>query len=379
MNLLVPHGFESNYTLGFAKGLAANGIPLFVLSSDDTEARLTTAGIENKNIRGSQSTNRSFGAKIGGLTTYYLRLFLYLFRHRGETIHFSGIFRNDLILFEGVFLHLFMRLAAKKYIYTAHNILPHNRQGHGLFRWLYRYIYWIPTSIVVHTEGARMALLQEFGVRDEKIEVISIGLNEEIPVTAISRDEARTSLGYEKEDKLILFFGRIDEYKGLHLLIEAFSKLDLANSRLLASGEVRNTEYGIRIKGQIKESPRLRDMRLDLRLIPNDEVEVLFKAADVLCLPYLNITQSGLIFLAARFGIPVLATSVGSMATFVTPETGLVTKTNDALGLAAGLLRIFASMENYPRERIRKIGQKFAWDRICVDLIPLYEQRMSKR
>jgi D-inositol-3-phosphate glycosyltransferase len=377
MNLLVPHGFEPNYTLGFAKALAANGVRLLVLSSDDSAEKLTLAGIQNTNIRGSQRNARNFGVKIRGLIVYYCRVLLHLFRYRGGTIHFSGIFRNEFIIFEGTILHLAMRMAARRYIYTAHNILPHNRQESIVFTSIYKYIYKIPDIIVVHTETARSALMDRFHVSADKIRVVAIGLNEEVPVTSMSRDDARARLDYNKDTKLILFFGRVDEYKGLHLLIEAFSTLRLPDSRLLVAGEIRSEEYAGRVIAQVHASHRSQDIRLDFRMIPNDEVEILFKAADVLCLPYLNITQSGLIPLAARFGIPVIATNVGSMATLVKRETGLITKSNDATGIAAALLQIFASMNEYKCERIQEIGRKNTWDRSCVELIPLYEQPMA--
>jgi D-inositol-3-phosphate glycosyltransferase len=194
----------------------------------------------------------------------------------------------------------------------------------------------------------------------------------------MTKGEARKTLGYGGDARVILFFGRIDEYKGLHVLVDAFAALDLPDSRLLVAGEIRNEEYGKRVKSQAINSPRSGDMRLDLRIIPNGDVEAFFKAADVLCLPYLNITQSGLIFLAATFGLPVVATDVGSIAAFVTPETGLITETNDAKGVAAALLKLLSSMERFRPERIKEHGQKYAWDRICIELIPLYEQPMSK-
>jgi glycosyltransferase involved in cell wall biosynthesis len=378
MNLLVTHGFEPNYTLGFAKGLAANNVSLFVLSSDDTETQLTAAGIQNWNIRGSQSDSRGAGAKMLGLTLYYYRLLLSVFRHRGGTIHFTGIFRNELILFECLVVNFWLRLGAKRYIYTAHNILPHSRQRSFLFAWIYRLIYRTPDIIIVHTDEARKELVERFGVPDARIRVISIGLNEEVPVTAITREDARGMLGYDNNAKLVLFFGRIDEYKGLHILVDAFSGLDGPDCRLLVAGDIRNPNYAKKIGARVLKSPRAADIRLDLRMIPNSEIEIFFKAADVLCLPYLNITQSGLIFLAAAFGLPVVATDVGSIANFVTPETGLITKTNDAKGVATELVRLFGSLGNYQRDRIRQLGRKYAWDRICIELIPLYEQPMSK-
>jgi D-inositol-3-phosphate glycosyltransferase len=373
MNIVVTHGFEANYTLGFAKGLAANGVPLCVLSSDDTESRLSASGIQNVNIRGAQSEKRSGVIKILSLLGYYWRLVRFLYRHRLGTFHFTGTFRDKFIVFEGLILHPCIGAFSRRYIYTAHNVLPHNRENSFFFTLIYKIIYSVPDSIVVHTEQGRRLLVERFGVRADKVHVISIGLNEEIPFTSLSSSDARSALGYFGNEKLILFFGRIDEYKGLHLLIEAFETLDLSDSRLLIAGAVRSADYGRRIEGQIARSARRRDIKADLREIPNNEAEALFKAADVLCLPYLNIYQSGLVFLAARFGIPAVTTNVGSLAEFITPCSGLIAATKDAAGIKAALEEFFADPNRFDRERIRQAGAKYRWDGICRDLVPLYE------
>ena len=53
-------------------------------------------------------------------------------------------------------------------------------------------------------------------------------------------------------------------------------------------------------------------MILRIQFIPDEEMELYFKAADVLVLPYKEIFQSGVLFLAYSFGLPVIATDVGS-------------------------------------------------------------------
>lgn len=373
MNVLVTHGFEANYTIGFARGLAANGVTLVVLSCDETERRLSSAGIRNFNFRGCQSEDRSVPQKFFNLLFYYGKLLIFVFRNRGATIHFTGIFRNELILLEGVVLSLVFRMAAGRYIYTAHNILPHNRERSRFFRWVYRLVYRVPHFVVVHTPETRQVLIDQFGVPDAKIRVMSIGLNDEVAATALGRTGSRARLGYDDTAKVILFFGRIDEYKGLDLLIEAFDLLELPDARLMIAGAFRSTGYRERILAAIAGARCRADIRLDARLIPNEEVGILFNASDVLCLPYRNIYQSGLLFLAMRFGKPVVTTNVGSLAEFVTRGIGLVARSNDAQGLADAIENFFAAPDKFPEERILAEAEKYRWDLVCRVLLPLYE------
>jgi glycosyltransferase involved in cell wall biosynthesis len=373
MNILIPHGFEENYTLGFVKGLAANGVKCCVLSCDGTEVRLSAAGISNLNLRGSLVEERPVLTKLGNLLRYYGRLLLFLFRHRKGTVHFTGIFRNRLILFEGLLLNRCFRWLARRYVYTVHNVLPHSRERSRLFRWAYRRVYRIPDVILVHTERARRQLIEQFAVPDAKIRVISIGLNEEMPLTALTRSDARARLGFGDGEQLILFFGKIDEYKGLDLLIEAFDRLSLPAARLIIAGVFRTSAYRERILASIGAARRQADIRLHERVIPNEEVEVFFKGCDVLCLPYRNIYQSGLVFLGPRFGIPMITTDVGSLGEFVADGMGLTTKTNDPEGIRDALAEFFSAPTRFRREDIMARAQKYRWDRICRPLVPLYE------
>lgn len=373
MNVLVEHGFEANYAIGFARGLVANGVALVVLSSDETEERLSAAGIRNVNIRGSRSENRSGPEKLLSQFRYYWMLLIFVFRNRGGTIHFTGMFRDELILFEGLILNLSFRMLARRYIYTAHNVLPHNRERSSFLRWVYRLIYCVPHVIVVHTQETRRMLIERFGVPDAKIRVISIGLNEEVPATALDRQESRSRLGFDGAAKLILFFGRVDEYKGVDVLIEAFNRLEIPEARLVIAGAFRSLKYRERILASIACARRQADIRLDARLIPNEEVGVFFRASDVVCLPYRSIYQSGLLFLAMRFGKPIVTTNVGSLAEFVTPDTGIIAESNDAHGIANALAAFFASSDRFCEERIQTDGEKYRWNRVCQPLIPLYE------
>ena len=69
--------------------------------------------------------------------------------------------------------------------------------------------------------------------------------------------------------------------------------------------------------------------------IPDSEIEVYFKAADVAVLPYTEIFQSGILFMAYAFGLPVIASDVGSFAEdIVEGRTGFVCRPRDSDDLA---------------------------------------------
>ena len=80
------------------------------------------------------------------------------------------------------------------------------------------------------------------------------------------------------------------------------------------------------------------------RFIGDNEIEQYFKAADVLVLPYTQIFQSGVLFMAYSFGLPVVATDVGSFGRdIIEGKTGYVCHPNDSGDLARVIEKYFSS------------------------------------
>ena len=80
------------------------------------------------------------------------------------------------------------------------------------------------------------------------------------------------------------------------------------------------------------------------------DTEIYFKAADVVVLPYTHIFQSGVLFLGYNFGLPAIATDIGSLRDDVIEgETGFICKPCDAIDLANCIRKYFSSpfIENW--------------------------------
>lgn len=378
ISLILPAGFERNFTLGFIKGLHANGVAMRVLSSDEEAPTLAALGVAQRNVRGGFDTGRGFLQKAAQLVRYYALSLMELLRHSGSTVHYIGLFQNRRILFDGLVFNALIRVVAGRYIYTVHNVLPHGKEHSSFYRRVYRWVYRIPHVLLVHTRRAQKQLMEEFNVPQEKVRLSSLGLNEEVPMTDLTPAEARQELGVKRTKKVILFFGKIDEYKGLDILLEAFEKVDVQESRLLIAGAFRNDDHRERILEQLECSPRKEDIELDERHIPNKEIETYFKAADVLCLPYRNIYQSGLLFLGSYFGLPIVATDVGELREFVEGDRlGVIAKIGSAEGIREALTEFFQRQSDFPRDAISRNVRKYRWDGVCEKLLDLYRNDMK--
>jgi glycosyltransferase involved in cell wall biosynthesis len=93
---------------------------------------------------------------------------------------------------------------------------------------------------------------------------------------------------------------------------------------------------------------------LKIQFIPDEEMERYLKAGDVLVLPYKEIFQSGVLFLAYSFGLPVVATDVGSFREeIVEGRTGFLCQPGDPAELAKALEAYFTS-DLYRNLKVRR-------------------------
>jgi glycosyltransferase involved in cell wall biosynthesis len=179
--------------------------------------------------------------------------------------------------------------------------------------------------------------------------VIRHPVNDAFPDTELNPSDAKRRLGLKNDEKAILFFGRIRPYKGIEYLLDAFRILSAdkqANYRLIIAGEPKkgSEEYLHEIQQSIKRDFNQGQVILRIQFIPDEEMEVYLKGVDVLVLPYKEIFQSGVLFLAYSFGLPVVATDVGSFREeIVEGSTGFLCKPGDPAELAKAIETYFAS------------------------------------
>lgn len=143
----------------------------------------------------------------------------------------------------------------------------------------------------------------------------------------------------------LLFFGTIRPNKGLHLLLDAL--LQIERVALTIAGEVIDASYW---SGEVL--PRVRKIReaggdieiLDQYVNEADSIR-LFDEASFLVLPYTSFcSQSGVLFLAAAHGIPVVATDVGSIGEAVRQHSlGWLVERPDAISIARTIKSAFAA------------------------------------
>ena len=381
---LLTGGDDRPYALGMVLALAGQGIWIDFIGSDKLDAPElhNSAQINFLNLRGDQNEDAPLLRKIVRILTYYARLASYVPRSQARIFHL--LWNNKFEHFDRTALMLYYRLFRKRVVFTAHNVNMRKRDGCDSWwnRLSLRIQYRLVHHIFVHTECMKRELLTDFGVSERKVSVIPFGINNTSPTTEITTGEARQRLGVCATDKTALFFGQIAPYKGLEYLIDAFSEVAQRNGsyRLIIAGKVKkgHSAYWDKVRGRIAISEARNHIIEKIEHIPDEEVELYFKAANVLVVPYVQIFQSGVPFLAYNFGLPVIATDVGSLRQdIVEGRTGFICRPQDSSDLANAILRYFESelfrdLENRRSDIRQYANERYSWEKVATITANVY-------
>ncbi len=254
----------------------------------------------------------------------------------------------------GTIAKLAKRKTVTKILFICDNIIPHERRPGDIV--CTRYAFKQADYFIVQSDTVEQDLLKYFPGAIYRKTPHPVY---ELFGTPIRKEEARKILGISSK-KVILYFGYVRAYKGLMILVEAMKHVQ--DALLLAVGEFYDDKS--------KYVKRVEDLNLSSRIqfvpdyVPNNQVRLYFSAADVVVLPYLSATQSGITQIAYNFNKPVIATNVGGLGEVVLDnQTGFIVPPNNAEALANAIAKFYA--ENKEEDfvaNVRREKTKYSWD-----------------
>lgn len=243
-------------------------------------------------------------------------------------------------------------------------------------------------ALVAASEIEATELEQLYGARPEKISVVPCGVDAEI-FRPVRQADARAALGRAQCERLVLFVGRIEQIKGIHVLLDALGQL-FARRRDLR-GDVCLVVVGGALDpdDDAPETEKLEELR---RLVHEHRVEdsvdfvgsvdrsrlaQWYAAADVCAVP--SLTESfGLVALEAMAcGTPVVATRVGGLQTVVQEGTsGLLVPAGDSAALAEAIEQVLLDhrLRMHLAHGARERAERFTWSSVADAIEALYER-----
>ncbi len=157
----------------------------------------------------------------------------------------------------------------------------------------------------------------------------------------------KSELGFNKNDIILLFFGYVRKYKGLNILINAMKEIVAfdRNVKLLIVGEFYDSPE--KYYNQIKNLNLTDNIKVVEKFVPNEDVGKYYSIADLVVLPYLNGTQSGVLNISYGFRKPVIVTNVGGLAEDVVENvTGYIVEPGRSDMLADGIFKFLKNRKN---------------------------------
>ena len=193
--------------------------------------------------------------------------------------------------------------------------------------------------------------------------------------TLVSREEALSALNFDADNSYLLFFGFIRAYKGLDLLIEAFSDKRLRNRKLklIIAGEFYENDTPYR--DLIKKYDLENDIIFFDHFIKDNEVSLFFSVADLVVQPYKTATQSGVTQIAFHFEKPMLVTDVGGLREIVPDgKCGYVVKP-ESIYIAEAIIDYFDNnRKGQFTEGVKLEKEKFSWNRMTDSIVEVYNK-----
>lgn len=195
------------------------------------------------------------------------------------------------------------------FIASIHDATEHPGDAH----WVLRACRWLDCTradlIVVYSESARSILQGQ--KRPIRAPVVVVPLGADSPV-----DRPRCIEQRRRSSITLGFVGRIVEYKGLSLFV------DLIHALRASGHDIRGVVIG---SGSV--DPALVESTADaiewrIGWVPEKNLAAIFKEIDVLVLPYIEASQSGVFALALSAGVPSVVTPVGGLAAQVESASG---------------------------------------------------------
>jgi glycosyltransferase involved in cell wall biosynthesis len=203
-------------------------------------------------------------------------------------------------------------------VWTVHNVLPHDVRHRDVEIELLGFL--AAHAELVHVLGGATVELTRpyYELRPAAVEVVPHSSYVGVYPDVISREVARKRLGLLPHDVALLCLGGIRPYRGLDTLLDAFDVLVERDLRvkLLVAGKPGRFPQVREWQERCERHPRIVSR---FELVPESDLQLWHRAADVAVLPYRGILNSGAFKLAETFGLPIVAPQAGNLAGTLDP------------------------------------------------------------
>lgn len=177
---------------------------------------------------------------------------------------------------------------------------------HNILR---RIAFYLADKVIVLGDNLKKNLLK-YGFDESKIAVIPQPIDQDRFFRPVNKEFYKEKIGIKKENKMILFVGRIERLKGTEALLQIIPKALKNRSDivfyLIGEGPDKK-EFQVFNQKSVKLTGK----------VPHEKIDVYYKAADLLILPSMTEGLPNVILEALACGVPVIANPVGEIPSLI--------------------------------------------------------------
>jgi alpha-maltose-1-phosphate synthase len=284
--------------------------------------------------------------------------------------------KPDIIHYQagGSFFYLLLLPFITKYpfVITFHDVKQHVGEYSIITAFIRYFFRKFADNIIVHGEYLKNQMINLYNIPKKKIHFTMIGEHEVAPFLKYAKEIKNPEVNY------VLFFGRIYKYKGLEYLIKAepFITSELPNTKIIIAGAGENFNKYYKMIGNRIDNYEIYNYRLTY-----EEGATLFQKSNVVCLPYIDASQSGVVCSAYGFKKPVVVTKVGSIPEIVEDGvTGIIVPSKDSQALGKAIVEIL-KVKNKTIEMgnnaHKKLKTDLSWNNITKEIVIIYKKTID--
>ena len=245
-------------------------------------------------------------------------------------IHIGTTIKQKINYFIALVLYC-KQINKTKFVFTLHDVLPFNHDRKLIH--LLKVFYGLADEFIVGNRREYQKLVRYYKVPQNKIHTIKHGIYNLFDNNLYDRRIARSFLNLDQSKPVVLFFGFLKEFKGFDYLVKAAKIVKKKHPDLVvyvASGLKYAPKELVKRSLNLVHKLNLNDtFILNLNYLDVNDIEMVFKASDIVVLPYTNASQSGVMMMSVGFKKPVVISDVFAEKDWIANKAGLVAKNKD--------------------------------------------------
>lgn len=270
------------------------------------------------------------------------------------------------------FFFRFFKKYSDKFIFTAHNVLPHiNKERYKKY---YKRIYSYADKIIVHGEGIYKEFVAEFPEYEDKLFISRHGKKQD-ELQAIDYNDPevkKLERFFADYKRIFLCFGMIYYNKGFDRMVEFWKKeKDHNDTCLVLAGKIQS-DYK-ELTDLFSYMDKQKDLLFLNKYISNNLLNYLLSKSDLILIPYRHASMSGVMLTAAAFSKPVLCTNVGSLSEYMDEDCGWLVENDDDLLFAKASEILHDSSKDTLQQKGMHfhdyVNKRFNWSIIVKEII----------